>query len=197
MSAVRVHINRIAQAARVGTGPARPVGADPAVQAKRSSLLWAAWSFCPSPVARTLPLALCYSAHPEDNMMKTLLVPALLLLAASAVAQTMPAPIRARTNQQPSQQRPQRHPARPSEKHNRRHRSHARRQIQLQAHPRPDDVRPSRRPHGRSELRAVQRSRRRAGSKGRTSKRNGPERQTGRRAQGVVRFLRRRALENG
>jgi DinB superfamily len=44
-------------------------------------------------VAQTLPPALSFSAHPEDNVKKTFLIPALLFLAASAPAQTTPAPI--------------------------------------------------------------------------------------------------------
>jgi hypothetical protein len=45
-------------------------------------------------VAQTLPLALSFSAHPEDNVKKTLLIPALLLLAASAIAQPAPAQVK-------------------------------------------------------------------------------------------------------
>jgi uncharacterized damage-inducible protein DinB len=42
-------------------------------------------------LAQTRPPAICFSAHQENKMKKTLLIPALLLLAASAIAQTTPA----------------------------------------------------------------------------------------------------------
>src|SRR5580704_9421924 len=53
-----------------------------------------------------------------------------------------------RAIKEPGKYRAERHSARPAEKQRRSRRSHARRKIQLQAQRRPDDLWPSRCPHG-------------------------------------------------
>ena len=54
-------------------------------------------------------------------------------------------------NTGPGEHSPKRHPARAAEKHGRSRGSHACREIQLQTHLRPDNLRPSRCPHDGNE----------------------------------------------
>src|SRR3977135_3470141 len=85
VSAMRVHVIRIAQGCQCGDGRlARPSRAQFGGCGQLED-------FCRGSVARTLPLALCFLPHKENKKMKALVIPALLLLAASAVAQTAPA----------------------------------------------------------------------------------------------------------
>src|ERR1017187_5175095 len=89
--AMRLHVIRIAQGACVGTDALAslpwakskgPAGHSPGHCARLARL--------PRPVARTLPLALCFFPQKESTMKRIHVIPALLLLAA-ATAQTAPA----------------------------------------------------------------------------------------------------------